>query len=94
VFQLEQQNLRDLVYEQGWQPGWAGVLLIADQLAGALAHLHGLEVLHRWVGVGGAGGVEEAGLGPPPAAVLDHGAWWRCRRALPGAAAATAATTC
>jgi hypothetical protein len=52
VFQLEQHNLRDMVYEQGWQPGWARLLPIAGQLASALAHLHALRILHRWAAWG------------------------------------------
>jgi hypothetical protein len=48
VFPLELQNLRDMIYESDWQPGWARILPIASQLASALAHLHGQEILHRW----------------------------------------------
>lgn len=48
VFPLEQQNLRDMVYESDWQPGWAMILPIAWQLASALAYLHSQDILHRW----------------------------------------------
>ncbi len=49
VFPLELQNLRDMIYEIDWQPGWATLLPIAMQLASALAQLHKQDILHRCV---------------------------------------------
>lgn len=47
VLPLELHNLAHALYERAWRPDWPQVLRVGVEVAGALAQLHALGMVHR-----------------------------------------------